>query len=112
MNDARSLAKLSDITLFTVRQEMVSTSEVREAIDIFNKSGMRIDGLVFNGFVPSRIRYGYNYGYGYGGYFRYAKYGGRYGRYGKYSNYGDDKDKTPGKNRSGVSDSNDGSDQR
>ena len=112
VNDARSLAKLSDITLFTVRQEMVSTSEVREAIDIFNKSGMRIDGLVFNGFVPSRIRYGYNYGYGYGGYFRYGKYGGRYGRYGKYSNYGDDKDKTPGKNRSGVSDSNDGSDQR
>jgi len=68
---------------------MVSLAEVREALEVFAKSGQRIDGLIFNGFIPSRIRYGYNYGYGYGGIFGYIKYGSRYGRYGsKYGRYG------------------------
>ena len=89
VNDARALAQLSDITMFAVRQEMVSLAEVREALEVFAKSGQRIDGVIFNGFIPSRIRYGYNYGYGYGGIFGYIKYGSRYGRYGsKYGRYG------------------------
>ena len=87
VNDARALAKVSDITLFAVRQEMVSLTEVREALEIFAKSGNYIDGVIFNGFIPSRIRYGYNYGYGYGGIFGYFKYGRRYKNYGKYGNY-------------------------
>jgi len=87
VNDARALAKVSDITLFAVRQEMVSLTEVREALEIFGKSGNYIDGVIFNGFIPSRIRYGYNYGYGYGGIFGYFKYGRRYKNYGKYGNY-------------------------
>lgn len=84
VNDARALAQIADITMFAVRQEMVSMTEVREALEIFAKSGQRIDGIIFNGFIPSRIRYGYNYGYGYGGIFGYIKYGRRYGRYGNY----------------------------
>ena len=87
VNDARALAKVSDITLFAVRQEMVSLTEVREALEIFAKSGNYVDGVIFNGFIPSRIRYGYNYGYGYGGIFGYFKYGRRYKNYGKYGNY-------------------------
>ena len=85
VNDARSLARAADVTLFVARQEMTSVAEIRAAIDIFDKGGSTIDGLVFNGFVPSQLRYGYNYGYGYrnyGLYGRNGKYGGKYG--GKY----------------------------
>ena len=87
VNDARSLARASDVNLFVARQEMTSIAEIREAIDIFEKGGSSIDGLIFNGFIPSQIRYGYNYGYGYrnyGLYGRYGKYGGKYGA--KYGN--------------------------
>ena len=82
VHDARALGKAADVSLFVARQDAVSLTEVQDAIDVFNKSGNRFDGVVFNGFVPSRVRYGYGYGYGYGG-----KYG-RYGRYGKYATYG------------------------
>jgi tyrosine-protein kinase Etk/Wzc len=58
-----------------------------EALNLLEKGGSKVDGLVFNGFIPSQIRYGYNYGYGYSTYkllWRYGKYGyGKYG-YGKY----------------------------
>ena len=83
VNDARSLARAADVTLFVARQNMTSVSEIREAMEIFEKGGSKIDGLIFNGFIPSQIRYGYNYGYGYrnyGLYGRYASYGGKYGR--------------------------------
>ena len=71
-----------------MRQDAVSLNEVEDAVDVFNKSGNRIDGLVFNGFVPSRVRYGYGYGYGYSGkYGRYGKYK-KYATYGKYGSYG------------------------
>jgi tyrosine-protein kinase Etk/Wzc len=95
VNDARALAKASDMILFAVRQEMCSTNEVMEALNLLDKGGSKVDGIVFNGFIPSKIRYGYNYGYGYGTYKllgRYGKYGyGKYG-YGKYGygKYGED----------------------
>ncbi|AWB32905.1 polysaccharide biosynthesis tyrosine autokinase [Orrella marina] len=82
VHDARSLGKVADISLFVARQDAVSLSEVQDAIDVFSKVGNRFDGLVFNGFVPSRIRYGYGYGYGY------RKYAGRYGKYATYGRYG------------------------
>ena len=83
VHDARSLGKAADVSLFVARQDAVSLSEVQDAIDVFGKVGNRFDGLVFNGFVPSRIRYGYGYGYGYG------KYGKRYGTYATYGRYYD-----------------------
>lgn len=85
VHDARALGKAADVSLFVTRQDAVSLSEVQDAIDVFNKSGNRFDGMIFNGFVPSRIRYGYGYGYGYKS--KYGRYG-RYGRYGKYATYG------------------------
>ena len=99
VNDARALAKASDMILFVVRQEMCSTNEVMEALNLLDKGGSKVDGLVFNGFIPSQIRYGYNYGYGYGTYKllgRYGKYG--YGKYGygneyRYRDYGTSKDR-------------------
>lgn len=102
VNDARSLARASDVNLFVARQEFTSIAEIREAIDIFDKGGSRIDGLIFNGFIPSQIRYGYNYGYGYrnyGLYGQFGKYGGKYGAYGsrkdyRYKDYGSKDDQS------------------
>ncbi len=90
VHDARSLGQVADITLFVVRQHDVSSTEVLDAIDVFNKVGNTIDGFVFNGFVPSRVRYGYGYSYGYRyGYGLRRFYGKLYGRYGaKYGSYG------------------------
>jgi tyrosine-protein kinase Etk/Wzc len=97
VHDARALATAADVTAFVVRQDMTSISEVREAIDICDKSGSKIDGLIFNGFIPSRIRYGYGYGYGYGkGYkgkyrkYGYRRYGYGYKPYQAYDKYVDD----------------------
>ena len=92
VHDSRTLGNISDVSLFVARQDKVSHSEVSEAIDVFGKSGNKFDGLVFNGFIPSRIRYGYGYGYGYRRYSKYGKYGGygkKYGSYGTYSRYGE-----------------------
>lgn len=88
VHDARSLGKSADLSLFVARQDEVSLSEIHDAIDVFSKSGNLFDGIVFNGFIPSRIRYGYGYGYGY----RYSRYaagyrstrGASYGGYGAY----------------------------
>lgn len=90
VHDARSLGKAADVTLFVVRQDTVTVTEVHDAIDVFSKSGNTIDGTVFNGFVPSTMRYGYGYSYGYG-YRRYGLgrlYGKRYGGHGNYGSYG------------------------
>jgi tyrosine-protein kinase Etk/Wzc len=86
VHDARALGKAADVSLFVARQDKVSLTEVQDAMDVFNKSGNRFDGVIFNGFVPSRMRYGYGYGYGYGKYGR--KYGGKYGKYATYGKYG------------------------
>ena len=95
VNDSVVLSRLCDVTMFVVRQEKVSLHEVEEAYELFNKAGVAPDGMVFNGFVPSRVRYGVSK-YGYYAY----KYGyGRYGRYGRYGadayGYGLDQDTQP-----------------
>lgn len=94
VHDARSLAKSADVSLFVVRQDAVNLTEVRDAIDVFNKSGNEIDGIVFNAFIPSGIRYGYGYGYGYKYRQRYRGYGraAPYGPYGTYGTYGKSSD--------------------
>lgn len=75
VNDAATLAKWTDVTVFVARQDAVSLAEIDQAMAMFDKSGNPVSGLVFNGYTPSTLRYGY----GYGGY-RYGKYGNRYGR--------------------------------
>lgn len=105
VNDARVMAKAADLTVFVARQDAVSMADVDEALEVFSKSGNQISGFIFNGFVPSQIRYGYRYGYGYGKYGKYAKYSyGSYdayrsrrtrgydGQYGQYGDGGDSKD--------------------
>lgn len=84
VNDSVVLARLCDVTVFVARQEKVSLHEIEEAYELFNKAGVSPDGMIFNGFVPSRVRYGVSK-YGYYAY----RYGyGRYGRYGRGDAYG------------------------
>lgn len=90
VNDSVVLARLCDLTLFIVRQEKVSLHEVEEAFELFRTAGVTPDGIVFNGFVPSQMKYGvtkygqYAYKYGYG---RYGRYGAE--AYGQESNSDD-----------------------
>lgn len=81
VNDSVVLSKLSDVTIFVARQDKVTLHEINESIELFKKSGAMPDGMVFNSFVPSQMRYGLTR-YGYYAY----RYGGRYGRYGRYGN--------------------------
>ena len=90
IHDSRVLAQYSDMTLFIVRQELVSYTEVLESLKILESSGTLVDGLVYNGFIPSPIRYGYGgyaYAYGYKGYrtgaYQYG-YGGKRAAYSSY----------------------------
>ena len=87
IHDSRVLAQYADMTLFIVRQELVSYTEVLEALKLLESNGTLVDGLVYNGFIPSPIRYGYGgyaYAYGYRGY-RTGRY--QYGYGGKRADY-------------------------
>jgi tyrosine-protein kinase Etk/Wzc len=59
MADAAALSKVADATIFVARQGTVSYSEVTESVSRLNKVGTEVDGLVFNGFEPSSLRYNY-----------------------------------------------------
>jgi tyrosine-protein kinase Etk/Wzc len=90
IHDSRVLAQYADMTLFVVRQELVSYTEVLEALKLLESNGTLVDGLVYNGFIPSPIRYGYGgyaYAYGYRGYrtgsYQYG-YGGKRADYSSY----------------------------
>jgi tyrosine-protein kinase Etk/Wzc len=47
------------MTLFVARQGEVSYAEVSESMSRLAKVGTTVDGIVFNGFTPSPLRYGY-----------------------------------------------------
>jgi tyrosine-protein kinase Etk/Wzc len=57
--DAAALSKYADMTVFVARQGAVSYAEVIEAVERLAKVGTTVDGMVFNGFAPSPLRYGY-----------------------------------------------------
>ncbi|CAD6524260.1 polysaccharide biosynthesis tyrosine autokinase [Paraburkholderia metrosideri] len=57
--DAAALSRYADMTLFVARQGQVSYAEVAESMSRLAKVGTTVDGLVFNGFQPSPLRYGY-----------------------------------------------------
>jgi tyrosine-protein kinase Etk/Wzc len=57
--DAAALSRFADMTLFVARQGEVSYAEVAESMSRLAKVGTTVDGLVFNGFTPSPLRYGY-----------------------------------------------------
>jgi tyrosine-protein kinase Etk/Wzc len=82
VNDAAAVAKYVAKVLFVARQNEVTRHEISEAVSLLRRAGCDSPGVVFNGFVPSKIKYGYGarYGYGYGYKYGYgARYGDRYG---------------------------------
>jgi tyrosine-protein kinase Etk/Wzc len=86
VSDTSAIAKLADQTLFIVRQNEASLTEVAESLGLLRRVGGSAVSFVFNGYTPSRLRYGYGYGYAYGRGYRYGK---RYG-YGYGYGYGQD----------------------
>ncbi|UTV57702.1 GNVR domain-containing protein [Burkholderia arboris] len=54
--DLAALSRVSDMTLLVARQGSASAAGVTDALDSLGKIGVRIDGLVFNGFMPSPLR--------------------------------------------------------
>ncbi|WP_233847660.1 polysaccharide biosynthesis tyrosine autokinase [Paraburkholderia sp. HD33-4] len=57
--DAAAVSRFADMTLFVARQGEVSYAEVAESMSRLAKVGTAVDGLVYNGFAPSPLRYGY-----------------------------------------------------
>lgn len=88
MADAEIIAGISDLSVLTVKYDLVSARDLNDAIDSLRDCGAHFAGCVLNDVrcLPGERRTVV----GYGGYGRYGKYGryGRYGRYGKYGRYG------------------------
>jgi tyrosine-protein kinase Etk/Wzc len=81
VSDAGELAKHSDQTIFVVRQNESTVSDVMESLKILQRVGCEDPSLVVNAYVASQLRYGYRYRYGYGyGYGRTYGYGNPYGQ--------------------------------
>ena len=100
LSDAATTAKYADATLYVVRQDLASTSQIVDSIQGLASSGCKIIGCVLNHTQAGTNRYGYgskydSYGYkynsynGYGGYNKYSRYS-KYGKYGssRYDSYG------------------------
>ncbi|WP_080681249.1 MULTISPECIES: GNVR domain-containing protein [Burkholderia] len=53
--DIAALSRVADMTLLVVRQGSANSAGMADALDGLRKIGVRIDGLVFNGFEPSPL---------------------------------------------------------
>jgi capsular exopolysaccharide synthesis family protein len=88
MADAEVLANIADLSVLTVKYDLVSARDINDAIDSLRGCRAEFAGCVLNeikSLPGERVAV-----IGYGGYGRYGKYGkyGRYGKYGKYGKYG------------------------
>ncbi|MCA7975626.1 lipopolysaccharide biosynthesis protein [Burkholderia cepacia] len=54
--DLAALSRVADMTLLVARQGSANATGIAEALDSLGKIGVRIDGLVLNGFEPSPLR--------------------------------------------------------
>ncbi|WP_095211703.1 GNVR domain-containing protein [Burkholderia sp. ABCPW 11] len=53
--DIAALSRVADMTLLVARQGSANSAGMADALDSLRKIGVRIDGLVFNGFEPSPL---------------------------------------------------------
>ena len=79
VSDAFLLNRISNVSLFVVRNDLTPKSAISLANVIYEEKRLNNINLILNGFSGGKGRYGYGYGYGYGGY-GYGGYG--YGGYG------------------------------
>lgn len=75
VSDAATIAKFVDATLYVVRQDMASSSQILNTIQTLSSCGVTLTGCVLNRTQAGTTRYGYGskyagygYGYHYGGY--------------------------------------------
>lgn len=91
MADAEVMADISDISVLTVKYDLVQARDLNDAIDALRVCKAHFMGCVLNDVrcLPGERRTVVGYG-GYGRYGRYGRYGkyGKYGKYGRYGNYG------------------------
>lgn len=80
VSDTEELARFADATILVIRQDMVLTKDINDAIDALNRAEGNVIGCVFNdastGVAERVTQYGYGGHYGYGHY----GYGGYYGK--------------------------------
>lgn len=84
LSDAATIAKYCDATLYIVRQDLASTTQILSSIQSLASADVDIIGCVLNQTQAGTTRYGYgskydSYGYGYGS--KYSAYGKKYSRY-------------------------------
>lgn len=83
LSDATTLAKYTDATLYVVRQDLASTTQILESIQTLSSNGVNLIGCVLNQIQAGTTRYGYgskynsSYGYTYG--YKYANNNYGYG---------------------------------
>ncbi len=82
LSDAATVAKYCDATLYIVRQDLASTTQIISSIQSLSSAGVEIIGCVLNQTQVGTTRYGYGSkysGYSYGN--KYSAYGKQYSRY-------------------------------
>lgn len=72
--DAEEIAKLSDVAILTVRQDMVLTRDINDAIDALNQEEEKVLGCVFSNVYPQLGERVGRTSYGYGNYGSYGNY--------------------------------------
>lgn len=80
-SDAEEFVKLVDADVIVVRQHMVESRAINDAIEVLEGDNDKTIGCIFNNVhvsIHGNGGYGYGYGYGYG---HYSSYG--YGHYGR-----------------------------
>ena len=86
LSDAATIAKYADATLYVVRQDHASSSQILDTIQALSGNNVNLLGCVLNQTQAGTTRYGYGskYGAGYGYGYHYSKdygYGYSYKRY-------------------------------
>ncbi|MCI5648524.1 MAG: polysaccharide biosynthesis tyrosine autokinase [Fusicatenibacter sp.] len=72
--DAEEIVKLSDAAILTVRQDMVLTRDINDAIDALNQEEEKVLGCVFSNAYPQLGERVGKTSYGYGNYNNYGNY--------------------------------------
>ena len=88
--DTRIILPQADNRCLVIRANVVPKPAVFRGMDLLEEDGVKLAGVVMNGYLESRRLLGYNYSYGA---YRTGRYGYRqygYGGYGSYGAYGSD----------------------
>ena len=66
VSDAFLISRVSDVSLFVIRNDLTPKSAISLANVIYDEKRLNNVNLVLNGFTGGKGQYGYGYGYGYG----------------------------------------------